>query len=186
ATGPAGNTRAYDARTGAKIWEFHSVPQPGETGNDTWPTDGWKDRTGANNWGFYMTVDTERGILYSVFGSPASDYYGFDRKGNNLFGNSIVALDALTGKLKWYFQAVHHDTWDYDFTAAPVLFDVVRNGQRIPALAEVSKQGLVYILDRRDGKPIFGMEDRPVPQSDVPGEAGWPTEPFPVKPAPVA
>jgi len=170
ATGPPGNTRAYDARTGAKIWEFHSVPQPGEVGNDTWPADGWKDRTGVNNWGFYMTVDTERSLLYTVFGSPASDYYGFDRKGNDLFGNSVVALDANSGKLKWYFQTVHHDLWDMDLPPAPILMDITVKGKKIPALIQTGKLGLIFILNRVTGEPIFGVEERPVAQSDVPGE----------------
>ncbi len=182
ATGLAGNTRAYDARTGAKVWEFHSVPRPGETGNDTWPADGWKDRTGANNWGFYMTVDDARGILYTVFGSPASDYYGFDRKGNNLFGNSVVALDAMTGKMQWYFQTVHHDLWDMDLPPAPVLMDITVKGKKIPALAQTGKLGKVFVLNRLTGEPVFGVEERPVPQSNVPGEFTSPTQPFPVKP----
>ena len=182
ATGPPGNTRAYDARTGAKVWEFHSVPQAGEIGNDTWPAEGWKDRTGVNNWGFYMTLDTERGLLYTVFGSPASDYYGFDRKGNNLFGNSVVALDAATGKLKWYFQTVHHDLWDMDLPPAPVLMDITVKGKKIPALVQTGKLGLIFILNRVTGEPVFGVEERPVPQSDVPGEFTSPTQPFPLKP----
>jgi glucose dehydrogenase len=182
ANGPPGNTRAYDARTGAKVWEFHSVPQAGEAGNDTWPPDQWKDRTGANHWGFYMTADTDRGILYTVYGSPASDYYGFDRKGNNLFGNSIVALDAATGKLKWYFQTVHHDLWDMDLPPAPLLMDITVKGKKIPALVQTGKLGLVFILNRVTGEPIFGVEERAVPQSDVPGEFTSATQPFPLKP----
>jgi quinoprotein glucose dehydrogenase len=133
-----------------------------------------------------ISVDEELGLVYLPYGSPSYDFFGGDRKGTNLYGNCIVALEAATGKLKWYFQAVHHDTWDYDFEAAPVLFNVRRNGKTIPALAEVSKQGLVYVLDRRDGKPVFGMEERAVPPSDIPGEAASKTEPFPVKPLPIA
>jgi glucose dehydrogenase len=182
ATGPSGNTRAYDARTGAKLWEFRSVPEPGEVGNDTWPKDGWKDRTGVNNWGLYMTVDTERAILYTVFGSPASDYYGFDRQGDNLFGNSVVALDALTGKRKWHFQTVHHDLWDMDLPPAPILMDITVRGRKIPALIQTGKLGLVFILNRVTGEPVFGVEERPVPQSDVPGEFTALTQPFPLKP----
>jgi glucose dehydrogenase len=182
ATGQPGNTRAYDARTGEKIWEFHSVPQSGEPGNESWPADGWKDRTGVNNWGFYMTVDAERNTLYTVFGSPASDYYGFDRKGNDLFGNSVVALDAMTGKLKWYFQAVHHDLWDMDLPPAPILMDITVKGRKIPALVQTGKVGLVFILNRVTGEPVFGIEERPVPQSDVPGEFTAATQPFPLKP----
>ncbi|HZK80449.1 MAG TPA: PQQ-binding-like beta-propeller repeat protein, partial [Humisphaera sp.] len=184
ATGPPGDTRAYDARTGAKMWEFHSVPHAGETGNETWPADAWKDRTGANNWGFSMTVDEARGILYTTYGSPASDFYGGDRKGNDLFGNSVVALDAATGKMKWYFQAVHHDTWDFDLPPAPGLMDVMINGKKTPILAQTGKVGYMYILNRETGKPIFGIDEKPVPQSNVPGEFSSPTQPIPVKPPP--
>jgi len=186
ALGFAGDTRAWDAVTGKLVWQFHSIPRPGDAGSDTWQGDEWKNRSGANVWGF-ISVDTTLGLVYLPYGTATYDFYGGDRKGANLYGDSVVALEAETGKLKWHFQAVHHDTWDYDFSAAPVLFEVNRNGQRIPALAEVSKQGLVYILDRRDGKPIFGMEEKPVPASDVPGEDNsFKTQPFPVKPAPVA
>ncbi len=186
ATGPAGNTRAYDARTGAKVWEFHSVPQPGETGNQTWEGESWKDRSGVNNWGFSLTVDAERGILYTVFGGPNTNYWGGDRKGDNLFGNSVVALDANTGKLKWYFQAVHHDLWDYDLPPAPGLLDVTVDGKKTPILAQVGKTGYMYILDRVTGKPVFGIEERPVPASAVPGEQSSPTQPIPVKPPALA
>jgi glucose dehydrogenase len=179
-----GDTRAYDVRTGAKVWEFHSVPRPGETGNDTWEGESWKERTGANNWGFSMTVDAQRGILYTTFGSPASDFYGGDRRGANLFGNSVVALEAETGKLKWYFQAVHHDTWDFDLPPAPGLIDITVNGRRVPALAQTGKVGYMYILDRTTGKPVFGVNETPVPQSKVPGEQSSPTQPIPVKPPP--
>jgi quinoprotein glucose dehydrogenase len=180
-----GNTRAFDVITGKKVWEFHSVPQPGEVGNDSWAGDSWKDRTGVNNWGFYMTLDAERGILYTVFGSPASDYYGGDRQGNNLFGNSVVALDAETGKLKWYFQTVHHDQWDFDLPPAPVLLDVTIRGRKVPLLAQTGKVGYMYILNRVTGEPIFGIEEKPVPISKVPGEHSSPTQPIPVKPKPV-
>ena len=184
-TGEPGNTRAYDARTGAKVWEFHSVPQPGETGHETWESDGWKDRTGANNWGFSMTVDTQRNILYTVLGSPASDYYGADRKGNNLFGNSVVALDADTGKVKWYFQAVHHDLWDMDLPPAPGLLDVTIKGKKVPILAQTGKIGYMYLLNRLTGEPVFGVEEKPVPARQVPGEWSAPTQPIPVKPPPL-
>ena len=185
ALGFSGDTRAWDLRTGKLVWQFHHVPRPGEPGNDTWENDSWNLRSGVNTWGF-ISIDPALGLVYLPTGSPSYDFYGGDRKGENLYANSIVALEAETGKLKWYFQAVRHDTWDFDFTAAPVLIDVRRNGQRIPALAQVSKQGLVYILDRRDGKPIFGMEEKPVPPSDVPGEQNYPTQPVPVKPRAVA
>jgi quinoprotein glucose dehydrogenase len=179
-----GDTRAYDVRTGKKVWQFHSVPQPGETGHESWEGDGWKDRTGVNNWGFSMTVDAPRGILYTTFGSPASDYYGADRKGNDLFGNSVVALDAETGKVKWYFQAVHHDIWDFDLPPAPGLIDVTVNGKKIPILAQTGKVGYMYILDRTTGKPVFGVDEKPVPVSQVPGEQTSPTQPIPRKPPP--
>ena len=184
-SGQPGNTRAFDAITGRKVWEFHSVPQPGELGNDSWSGDSWKDRTGVNNWGFYMTLDTERGLLYTVLGSPASDYYGGDREGNNLFGNSVVALEAETGKLKWYFQTVHHDQWDFDLPPAPVLLDVTIMGRKVPLLAQTGKVGYLYVLNRVTGEPIFGIEEKPVPISKVPGEHSSPTQPIPVKPKPL-
>jgi len=182
--GEPGDTRAYDARTGAKLWTFHSVPRPGEPGHESWEGDGWKDRTGVNNWGFFMTVDTARNILYTTYGSPASDFYGSDRKGNDLFGNSVVALDADTGKMKWYFQAVHHDLWDFDLPPAPGLIDVTINGKKVPILAQTGKVGYMYILNRVTGEPVFGIKETPVPQSKVPGEQTSPTQPIPVKPPP--
>ena len=185
-TGPPGNTRAYDARTGAKLWQFQSVPGPGELGHETWLNDGWKDRSGTNVWAWYMTADTARGILYMTFGAPAANYYGGDRPGANLFGNSIVAVDAATGKYKWHFQVVHHDLWDFDLPPAPALVDIVQNGKRIPALAEIGKSGYLFILDRVTGKPVFGVEERPVPKGDVPGEWYSPTQPFPLKPPALA
>jgi quinoprotein glucose dehydrogenase len=171
-------------RTGKLVWQFHSVPQPGEVGHDTWDGDSWKGRSGTNVWGM-MTIDTARGIVYMPFGQSTYDYWGGDRHGANLFGNSLVALDAKTGKLLWYFQTVHHDTWDYDISGPPILFDVVHDGHKIPAVAEIGKTALLYILDRRTGKPIYGVEERPVPASDVEGEQSWPTQPFPVKPGPL-
>lgn len=180
-----GNTRAYDARTGKKLWEFQSIPRPGEPGNDTWKTpDSWKNRTGVNNWGFQMTIDTQRNILYTTFGSAASDFYGGDRKGNDLYANSVVALDINTGKMKWYFQAVHHDVWDFDLPPAPGLIDVTINGKKVPILAQTGKVGYMYILNRVTGKPVFGVREMPVPKSDVPGEELSPTQPIPVKPPP--
>jgi quinoprotein glucose dehydrogenase len=184
--GISGDTRAFDARTGAKLWDFHSVPRPGEVGNDTWAGDSWKDRSGTNAWTFQMTMDEARGILYMPIGAPSSTYYGGDRKGANLFGNSLVAIDAQTGKYKWHFQTIHHDIWDYDLPPSPGLVDVVKDGKKIPALAQIGKTGLMYILDRVTGKPIFGVEERPVPKSDAPGEETWPTQPFPVKPPALA
>lgn len=184
--GPAGDSRAYDARTGAKLWDFHSVPRPGEAGHETWLDDGWKGRSGVNVWGWYMTVDDERGIVYMTFGGPAANYYGGDRPGDNLFGNSVVAVDATTGKYKWHFQVVHHDLWDSDLPPAPGLVDIVKDGEKIPALAVVGKTSYMFILNRVTGKPVFGVEERPVPKGDVPGEWYSPTQPFPLKPPPLA
>ncbi len=184
--GAAGDTRAWDIHTGKLVWIFHSVPRPGEPGSETWEPDSWKNRSGTNVWGLF-TLDERRGILYMPFGEPTTDYWGGDRKGANLYGTSLVAVDALTGKMKWYFQAVHHDTWDYDLASPPVLFDVKRNGQTIPAVAQMTKMGLLFILDRVTGKPIYGVEERPVPVDDaLPGDSAWPTQPFPLKPPPLA
>jgi quinoprotein glucose dehydrogenase len=180
--GPPGDTRAFDARTGKNLWEFHTVPRPGEPGHDTWLNEGWKNRSGVNIWGWYMTVDEPRGILYMPIAGPAANYWGGDRPGNNLFANSIVAVDAETGKYKWHFQTVHHDLWDSDMPSPPTLVDIRQNGRTIPALASVGKTGYMFILDRVTGKPIFGVEERPVAKGDVPGEWYSPTQPFPVKP----
>ena len=184
--GDSGNSRAFDMRTGAKLWEFHSVPLPGEAGHETWLDDGWKDRGGVNVWGWYMTLDEKTGTLYMPFGSPAGNYWGGDRPGNNLYGNSVVAVDAVTGKIKWHFQTVHHDLWDSDLPPAPVLVDIKQNGKTIPALAAIGKQAWMFILNRETGKPIFGVEERPVPAGDAPGEWYSPTQPFPLKPPPLA
>ena len=179
--GPSGVVRAFDVRSGKLVWTFHTIPQPGETGHETWQEDAWQDRTGANVWSI-MSVDTERGLVFLPVGSASYDFYGADRKGMDLFANSLVALDAATGKLRWYFQIVHHDIWDYDMPAQPVLITVRRDGQEIPAVAQVTKMGFVFILDRLTGKPLFPVEEREVPKSNVPGEEAWPTQPFPLKP----
>jgi len=184
--GPAGDSRAYDARTGAKLWEFHSVPRPGEKGFGSWEKDSWKGFSGVNVWGWYLTADEQRGILYMPFGSPAGNYYGGDRPGNNLFGNSIVAVDATTGKYLWHYQTVHHDLWDSDLPPAPSLIDITVGGKKIPALAQIGKTAWMFILDRVTGKPVFGVEERPVPKGDVPGEWYSPTQPFPLKPEALA
>jgi len=186
AIGGIGNPRAFDARTGAKVWEFSAVPQPGEVGHDTWEGDSWKNRLGANAWPFYFTLDEQRGLLYLPLASPIVGEYGGDRKGANLFGNSVVAVDIQTGKYKWHFQTIHHDLWDHDPPAPPGLFDVTRNGRTVPALGLTTKSGYLYILNRETGEPIFGVEERPVPKSDVPAELAYPTQPFPVKPQPIA
>jgi quinoprotein glucose dehydrogenase len=183
--GPAGDTRAWDARTGKLVWTFHAVPRPGEVGHETWAGDSWKDRSGVNVWG-YMTVDVGRGILYMPFGAPNNDRVGIDRPGDNLFGTSLVAVNAATGKLLWYFQVVHHDIWDLDTESPPTLFDVRHNGKAVPAVATVNKNGLMFILNRVTGKPIYGVEERPVPKSNVPGEQASPTQPFPVLPEPLS
>ena len=184
--GGIGNPRVFDARTGAKLWEFSSVPQPGTVGHDTWEGDSWKGRLGVNAWPFYFTFDEQRGLLYLPLASPIGGFYGGDRKGANLFGNSVVAVDIQTGAYKWHFQTIHHDIWDHDPPAPPGLFDVVRNGRTIPALALTTKSGYMYILNRETGRPIFGVEEHPVPQSNVPGEATFPTQPIPVKPPALA
>src|SRR5262245_20574806 len=180
--GGIGNPRAYDARTGAKLWEFSSVPQPGAVGHDTWEGDSWNGRLGVNAWPFYFTLDEQRELLYLPLASPIGGAYGGDRKGANLFGNSVVAVDIQTGKYRWHFQTLHHDLWDADPPAPPGLFDIVSNGRTIPALAVTTKSGYMYILNRENGQPIFGVQERPMPKSDVPGELASPTQPIPVKP----
>jgi len=179
-----GDIRGWDAKTGRLLWQFHTVPRAGEPGVETWEGDSWKNRSGTNMWSFF-SIDAERGIVYAPLGSPTADYYGGDRKGKNLYGNSVVALDAGTGKLLWYQQLVHHDLWDFDLPAAPVLIDVKRDGKTIPAVAVLTKVTLLFIFHRVTGEPLFGMEERPVPASDVPGEQTWPTQPFPLKPPPL-
>ena len=183
--GPAGDVRAWDLRSGKLVWTFHSVPRTGEKFNDTWAGDSWKNRSGVNVWGF-ITVDTTRGIVYMPFGAPSVDQYGGDREGTNLFGTSLIAADANTGKYLWHFQIVHHDIWDADLAAAPLLLDVRQGGRSIPAVAIVSKVGLLFILDRTTGKPLYGVEERPVPQSEVPQERTAKTQPFPLKPPPLS
>jgi len=184
--GVPGDSRAYDARTGQKLWTFHAIPQPGEVGHNTWADDSWKDRGGSNVWTMTMTVDERHGIVYMPFGGPAANYYGGDRAGNNLFSNTLVAVDANTGKLKWYFQTVHHELWDFDLPPEPILMDLNVNGKKIPGLIQTGKIGYVFEFNRIDGKPVFKIEERPVPQGDTPGEKYSPTQPFPVKPPPVA
>lgn len=186
AGGQIPDAHGYDVRTGKELWTFHTFPHPGETGNDTWGGDSWKNRTGNNVWAFALTVDEAHGIVYEPVSGPGANFYGGDRPGANLFGNTLVALDVQTGKLKWYFQNVHHELWDYNLPPAPGLIDIVRNGKKVEALAQVGKSGYMFILDRVTGKPVYGVEERPVDKSNVPGEASYPTQPFPLKPPPLA
>jgi glucose dehydrogenase len=183
--GPSGDVRGLDAASGKVRWRFHVVPQAGETGNDTWEAGSWKERSAANAWSL-MSVDEARGLVFLPLTSPGYDFYGGDRKGTNLFGNSVVALECKTGQRRWHFQTVHHDLWDYDLPAAPVLADVKRDGKTIPAVAQVTKTGFLFVLDRETGEPLFPVEERPVPKSGVVGEESHPTQPFPLKPPPLA
>jgi quinoprotein glucose dehydrogenase len=176
-----GHIRAYDVRTGARRWIFHTIPHPGEFGYETWPPDAWKIVGGANSWGG-LTLDLERGIVFAGTGSPSYDHFGGNRIGQNLFANCVLALNANTGERLWHFQAVHHDLWDYDLPCAPILVQVKHEGKVIDAIAQVGKIGHAFILDRVTGKPLFPVEERPVPKSEIPGEQSWPTQPFPAKP----
>jgi len=180
---PPGDLRAFDVVTGRLVWQFHTVPHPGEFGYETWPKDAWQYIGGVNTWG-EITIDAARGIAYFPLGSPTYDYYGADRHGANLFGTSLLALDARTGKRLWHFQMVHHDLWDYDNTAAPQLTTIRRNGTSIDVVAQAGKTGFLYVFDRVTGEPIWPIEERPVPASDVPGERSWPTQPIPTAPPP--
>ncbi len=173
--------RAFDAHTGKPAWTFDTVPQPGQFGHETWGGESWKNRAGCNPWA-PISADTEHGIFYVPVGAPNSDKVGVDRPGDNLFGNSIVALNALTGERIWHFQMVHHDLWDYDPAAMPSLFEIERNGETIPAVAVVGKHGLTFTFNRVTGEPLFPIEERPVPASEVPGEVASLTQPFPTKP----
>jgi glucose dehydrogenase len=179
-----GDIRAFDVRTGALVWTFHTVPRPGEFGYDTWPADAWKTVGGANNWG-EQSIDEKRGIIYVPTASPKYNFYGGNRKGANLFADCLLALDVRTGKRLWHFQTVHHDIWDLDNNSAPQLIAIRRNGRVIDAVAMASKTGYLYVFDRVTGRPIWPIEERPVPQgTTVPGEALWPTQPFPTHPPP--
>jgi quinoprotein glucose dehydrogenase len=185
ARGAAGDVRAWNVRTGALVWTFHSVPRRGEPGYQSWAPGSAEGRSGVNAWGF-MTVDEARGIVYMPFGAPTFDRYGGDRAGDNLYGTSLVAADARTGRYLWHFQVVHHDIWDNDLEAPPLLFDATVDGRTVPAVAIVSKNGLLFVLDRVTGRPIHPVEERPFPASDVPGEAASPTQPIPVLTPPLA
>ena len=178
---PRGDISGFDVRTGKRLWTLHSIPQKGEFGNETWKDDSASYSGSTNVW-TNMSADEELGLVYLPFGTPTDDWYGGHRPGDNLFAESLVALDARTGKRAWHFQAVHHGVWDYDFPAAPVLVDITVNGKDIKAVAQVSKQGFTYVFDRRTGIPVWPIEERAVPQSTVPGERTSPTQPFPTKP----
>ena len=187
--GPApaapGHIRGLDVRTGKRIWIFHTIPHPGEFGYETWGKDNWKVTGGANNWAG-MSLDGERGLLFASTGSPTFDFYGGDRPGKNLFGNSVLALDARTGKRQWHYQTTHHDLWDYDLPAQPLLARAKHGGEWQDLVVQISKQGFWYIFDRETGKPVWDIEERPTPKSDIPGEQAYPTQPFPTKPPPYA
>jgi quinoprotein glucose dehydrogenase len=182
---PPGDIRAYDVLTGRQAWSFHTVPRPGDPGYATWPPDAWKYVGGTNNWGT-MTLDSKRGIVYVPTGAPTYDFYGAGRKGANLYADCLLALDASTGRLIWYYQFVHHDLWDYDAATGPSLMTVHHNGKVIDAVAEATKQGFLFVFDRVSGKPLWPIEERPVPQTDVPGEESWSSQPFPTMPPPFA
>jgi quinoprotein glucose dehydrogenase len=176
---------AYNILTGELEWVFHTVPRPGELGADTWPEEGLGEYGGVHNWS-ESTVDTELGIAYIPTGTARYDFYGGNRHGENLFGNSLLALDARTGERLWHFQTIHHDLWDLDIPQAPKLLTVDHDGREIKAVAQATKQGLLFVFDRVTGEPLWEIEERPVPASDVQGEEAWPTQPFPTKPAPFA
>jgi len=178
-----GYIRAFNIRTGKLEWVFHTIPQPGEFGYDTWPAEAWETAGGANSWAG-MSLDESRGIVFVPTGSATFDFWGGDRKGANLFANCILALDARTGKRIWHFQTVHHDIWDRDLPAPPNLLTVTINGKRKAAVAQVTKSGFVFVLDRETGEPLFPVEERPVPASDLKDEETWPTQPHPLVPPP--
>lgn len=180
-----GDIRAFNVRTGALVWTFHTIPRPGEFGYDTWPKDAWKRVGGANVWG-ELSVDEKRGIIYAPTASAKYNFYGADRNGSDLFADCLLALDARTGRRLWHFQMVHHDIWDYDDATAPKLLTVKHDGKLVDVVAQVTKQGFVWVFDRVTGAPLWPIEERPVPHSDMPGEQTWPTQPFPLKPPPFA
>lgn len=182
---PPGDLRAFDVITGKLVWQFHTVPHPGEMGYDTWPKDAYKYVGGTNNWGEF-SIDEKRGIVYFPLGSPTYDFYGADRLGANLFSDCLLALDARTGKYIWHFQTTHHDLWDYDLETGPKLMTIQHDGKMVDVVVQAGKNGFVYVFDRVNGKPIWPIEERPVPKSDVPGEESWPTQPFPTHIPPFA
>ena len=175
--------RKHNVRTGKTVWTFHTIPQPGEFGFDTWSKTSYQTAGGTNAWAG-MSLDDKKGIVYIPLGSPAFDFYGGNRLGENLFGNCLLALNAATGERVWHYQLVHHDLWDYDLPAPPVLLNVQHDNKKIEAVAQVTKMGMVFLFDRVTGKPVFPIEERKVPPSFLAGEQASPTQPFPVKPQP--
>ena len=178
---PPGDVRAFDARTGKRVWSFHTIPQAGEFGNETWKNDSWKFTGHTNVWAPF-TLDARRGLLYLPVSTPSNDFYGGNRPGDNLFGETLVCLDANTGVRKWHFQIVHHGLWDYDLSSPPVLVSITVDGKKIDAVVQLTKEGFAFVFDRVTGKPVWPIEERAVPASDVPGEHASPTQPFPTKP----
>lgn len=178
-----GHIRAYDVRTGKMKWIFHTIPQPGEFGSDTWPKN--SESAGSCNAWSGLSLDRKRGIVFAATGSPSFDFYGGERSGQNLFGNSVIAIDAATGKYIWHFQTSHHDLWDYDLPSPPNLVTVKNGGRKIDAVAQITKQGFIFLFDRETGAPLFPIEEKPVAASKMPGEQSWPTQPFPVRPLPL-
>lgn len=183
--GIAGDIRAFDLTTGKQVWGFHTVPHPGDTNFGTWGDEGWQDRRGPGSW-VPMTVDTQNGLVFIALGNATDQNFGGSRPGKDLYACSVIALDANTGEFKWYFQATHHDIYDWDMNAPPTLIEVKKDGKTIPAIAQSTKLGYMFILNRLTGEAMFGAEERPVPQSDAPGEKSWPTQPYPLKPVAIS
>jgi len=181
---PPGDVQAFDAHTGKRIWVFHTVPDAGEFGVDTWANESWRVTGHTNVWA-PMTLDERRGLVYLPVSTPSNDFYGGRRPGQNLFADSIVCLDASTGARRWHFQIVHHGLWDYDMPSPPSLVSINPEGHPVDAVVQLTKQGLVFVFDRTTGRPVWPIEERPVPPSDMPGERAWPTQPFPTKPEPL-
>lgn len=179
-----GHIRAYDVRTGKMKWIFHTIPQPGEKGYDTWPKDAYKTAGGCNAWSG-LSIDKKRGIVFAATGAASFDFHGGERPGANLYSNCVIAIDAATGKLKWHYQISHHDLWDYDLPSPPNLVTIKKDNKIIDAVAQITKQGFLFVFDRETGLPLFPIEERPVARSKIPGEASWPTQPFPLKPLPL-
>jgi len=178
---PTGDVRAFDARTGRRVWTFHTIPQRGEFGNDTWGEDSWKFTGHTNVWA-PMSLDAERGLVYLPVSTPSNDFFGGRRPGANLFAEALVCLDAATGVRKWHFQIIHHGLWDYDNPSPPNLVTIRPDGKTIDAVVQLTKQGYAYVFDRVSGEPVWPIEERPVPPSDIEGEHAWPTQPIPAKP----